>query len=117
MTQFTAVDTEDSTLTLSFNCEGRVGKTIYSVIDQLVFRTIPFSFYWEATEPDDSGEKHLRTAGDASRIWEFTTREKGVVDIESVREAASMGDTAVWNLIDQVEEQFVPWAWDQSVAA
>ncbi len=117
LSKYTEDETEDSTLTLSFNCEGDIGKIISSVIDQLVFRTIAFSFYWESSDPDVGGERHLRNAQGQTKVWEFSAREKGHVDIESVREAASMGDTAVWNLIDQVDEQYVPWSWDQKVAA
>ena len=117
LSQYTEDETEDSTLTVSFDCEGDMGNIISSLIDQLVFRTIAFSFYWESSDPDVGGERHLRNAQGQTKVWEFSTLEKGLVDIESVREAASLGDTAVWNLIDRIDEQYVPWCWDQSVAA
>lgn len=115
--KYTEEESQDSTLTLSFDCEGDMGGIISSLVDQLVFRAIAFSFYWESSDPDVGGERHLRNAQAQTRVWEFSTLEKGLVDIESVREAAYMGDTAVWNLIDSIEDQYVPWEWDQSFAA
>lgn len=118
LTRFEASESEGSTTTLVFDCsEGSVGKTISALVDQLVFRSIPFSFYWETADPDDSGEKHLRCADGQSRVWEFRTADKRTVDIESVREAATTGENALWNLIDEIEDTYIPWEWGQVQAA
>lgn len=87
-----------------------------SVLSHLQEENISFSYTWNGNKCIPGGEKHYRSNGKDEQFLSWMDYEKNLVGIEDVRNAVAQGDTAILELLDVAENQFIPWDWSDVAA-
>ena len=103
-------DTGTTTLYLNILDETAMPDVLH-VLTKLKTMNISYSYMWHEKDEVMGGEKHFRYDGANTQHLSWCDNERSTVNIESVRNAILQGDTCVLELLDQVEQEFLPWAW------
>lgn len=102
----------DNTVTFSLdNIVSENEERLVTIYELLRHHELSFSLVWSSTKCSCSGEVHFRSNGIEQQFLAWNNKEKNRVNTEDVRQMLNEGGSALIELVEMIEEKYLPWDW------